>query len=81
MKVQRHFIHVHYAVKNIFNKNILESVSQFTYIDIKISFTRGYIDLSKKTIFEARQTTSFQLVLRLFSNIILYCAINNINEK
>lgn len=49
MEVQRYLNLIHFAVKNIYNKNILESVSQFTYIDINISFTRGYIDVSKKT--------------------------------
>ena len=48
MKVRRYFILIHFAVKNIPNKNILE----FTYIDIKISFIRGYVDISKRTIFE-----------------------------
>ena len=43
---------MHFAAKNISNKTILESVSPFTYIEIKICFARGYVDVSKKTIFE-----------------------------
>ena len=31
MEVQRYLILIHIAVKNTSNKNILESVSQFTY--------------------------------------------------